>query len=172
MVACIRNCSCYFTQIIFELSFRRYLNRNLHLMQIGQLNSLRLGRNRYNGKCTLLISANLTIQSMYIQDFPRHLPSSRSPADTLPQFASELLFYIKAQGLPSHVLEKVREYNFSTSEGIEFVHSISGDNFDSLNRHGKNGLASAIERLGLKPSSQSDILQLCYVVRNSTLVLP
>ena len=108
-------------------------------------------------------------QSMYIHDFPRYSTSATPSPDSLPQFASELLFYIKAQGIPSHILDKVREYNFSTSDGIEFVHSMSGDHFDALNRHGKNGLASAIARLGLKPSSQHEILQLCYVVRNSIL---
>ena len=106
-------------------------------------------------------------QSMYIQDFPRYSGSAPSLTDPLPRFASELLFFLKAQGISSHIVDKVREYDFSSSDGIEFVHSISGDHFDDLNRCGKNGLASAIERLGLKPSSQHEMLQLCYVVRNS-----
>ena len=105
---------------------------------------------------------------MYIQDFPRHPVPQTS--DELPQFAKDLLFFIKGQNLPSHILNKLCEYNFETSSGIEFVHSMSGDYLDHLDRHAKNGLASAISRLGLKPQ-QGETLQLCYVVRNSILTL-
>ena len=100
---------------------------------------------------------------MYIQDFPRH-PTQQHP-EQLPRFAKELLFYIKAQTLPQHVLDKVCEYNFEKSDGIEFVHSISGDHLDELDRHGKNGLASSLSRLGLKPG-KDETLQLSYVVCN------
>lgn len=103
---------------------------------------------------------------MYIQDFPRN-PIQQSP-DDLPQFAKDLLFFVKGQKLPSHVLDKLCEYNFERSTGIEFVHSMSGDYFDQLHRHAKNGLASAITRLGLKPQ-QGETLQLCYVVCNPNL---
>jgi hypothetical protein len=103
---------------------------------------------------------------MYIQDFPR-CPSPQTP-EKLPQFARGLLFFIRGQNLPSHVLNKLCEYNFEKSAGIEFVHSMSGDHFEELERHGKNGLASAINRLGVKPQ-QGETLQLCYVVRNPIL---
>jgi hypothetical protein len=103
---------------------------------------------------------------MYIQDFPRN-PVQQSPND-LPQFARDLLFFVKGQNLPSHILEKLCEYNFEKSVGIEFVHSMSGDYFDQLHRHAKNGLASAISRLGFKPQ-QGETLQLSYVVRNPIL---
>jgi hypothetical protein len=100
---------------------------------------------------------------MYIQDFPRNAVQ-QSP-DDLPQFARDLLFFVKGQNLPSHILNKVCEYNFEKSSGIEFVHSMSGDYLDNLDRHAKNGLASAISRLRLEPQ-QGETLQLCYVVRN------
>src|SRR5436190_300415 len=103
---------------------------------------------------------------MYIQDFPRNL-IQQSP-DDLPQFAKDLLFFIKGQKLPSHILNKLCEYKFERSAGIEFVHSMSGDHFDQLHRHAKNGLASAITRLRLKPQ-QGETLQLCYVVCNPNL---
>jgi hypothetical protein len=103
---------------------------------------------------------------MYIQDFPRS-PSRQTPSD-LPQFAKDLLFFIRGQNLPSHVLNKLCEYNFERSAGIEFVHSMSGDHLEELERHGKNGLASAINRLDLKPR-QGETLQLCYVVSNPLL---
>lgn len=103
---------------------------------------------------------------MYIQDFPRNT-SQQSP-ENLPQFARDLLFFIKGQKLPLHVLNKLCEYNFEKSAGIEFVHSMSGDHFEELNRHGKNGLASAISRLNAKPR-QGETLQLCYVVGNPML---
>src|SRR5579859_2840146 len=99
---------------------------------------------------------------MYIQDFPRH-PSQQTP-ESLPPFAQELLFYIKGQKLPQHILNKVCEYNFAKSEGIRFVHSMSGEHLDNLDRHGKNGLAAAIKKLNLEPG-QGQTLQLCYVVR-------
>jgi hypothetical protein len=120
---------------------------------------LRLGRDRYNGEC---ISLDILTQSMYIQDFPRN--HSLQNAESMPQFAKELLFYIKAQNLPPHILSKVCEYDFSKSAGVEFVHSMSGEHLAGLDRHGKNGLASAIKRLGFEPS-QSQTLQLCYVVK-------
>jgi hypothetical protein len=104
---------------------------------------------------------------MYIQDFPRN-PMQQSP-DDMPQFAKDLLFFIKGQNLPSHIVSKVCEYNFERSLGIEFVHSMSGDYLDNLDRHAKNGLASAINRLGFK-RQQGETLQLCYVVRNSILL--
>jgi|ERR1700734_1823542 hypothetical protein len=100
---------------------------------------------------------------MYIQDFPRH--PTRQSADDMPQFAKELLFFIKAQKLPHHILAKVCEYDFTKSAGVEFVHSMSGEHFDNLERHGKNSLASAVKRLGLEPE-QGQTLQLCYVVSN------
>ena len=103
---------------------------------------------------------------MYIQDFPRN-PVQQSPND-LPQFPKDLLFFIKGQDLPLHILDKVCEYNFEKSSGIEFVHSMSGDYFAQLHRHAKNGLASAISRLGFKPQ-QGETLQLSYVVRNPIL---
>lgn len=81
----------------------------------------------------------------------------------MPQFAKDLLFYLKAQKLPPHILSKVCEYNFSKSAGLEFVHSMSGEHFDQLERHSKNGLATAIKRLGFEPV-QGQTLQLCYVV--------
>src|ERR1700694_2397453 len=99
---------------------------------------------------------------MYIQDFPRnHILQS---VDTMPQFAKDVLFYLKAQKLPEHILSKVCEYNFSKTAGIEFVHSMSGEHFDELERHGKNGLATAIKRLSFEPA-QGQTLQLCYVVQ-------
>jgi hypothetical protein len=97
---------------------------------------------------------------MYIQDFPR----LEKPNTNLSQFAKDLIFFIEAQKIPSHVIDKLREYDFQKAEGVGFVHSISGDHIDHVERHGKNGLASAIERLGLK-LNQDEILQLCYVVR-------
>ena len=103
---------------------------------------------------------------MYIQDFPR-LPTQQSE-NSMPQFAKDLLYFIKSQSLPTHILNKVCEYDFQKSAGIEFIHSMSGEHFDHLDRQSKNGLASAINRLGLKPQ-QGQTLQLCYVVRNSTL---
>jgi hypothetical protein len=104
---------------------------------------------------------------MYIQDFPRKEPQA---PDQLTRFAMEMLFYIKAQNLPEHVVNKVCEYDFQKSAGVEFVHSMSGEHIDKLERHAKNGLASAINRLGLKPG-QGETLQLCYVVRNPILTL-
>lgn len=103
---------------------------------------------------------------MYIQDFPRNLV--RQAPNALPQFAKDLLFFIKEQNLPSHILDKLCEYNFEKSGGVEFVHSMSGDYFDQLHRHAKNGLASAISRLGFKPQ-QGETLQLSYVVHNPIL---
>src|ERR1700737_5362632 len=98
---------------------------------------------------------------MYIQDFPRiHVFQS---AESIPQFAKDLLFYIKAQKLPPYIFRQLCEYDFSKSAGVEFVHSISGEHFDELERHSKNGLASAVKRLGFEPT-QGQTLQLCYVV--------
>jgi Tyrosyl-DNA phosphodiesterase len=102
---------------------------------------------------------------MYIQDFPR---LANPKTGSLSQFANDLILFIKAQNLPSHVIDKVREYDFERSEDIQFVHSISGDHLHDIERHGKNGLAAAIQRLDLKPT-QDEMLQLCYVVRNPIL---
>ena len=100
---------------------------------------------------------------LYIQDFPRNL--NRQRPEDLPQFAQDLMYYILAQKLPTHILNKLCEYNFERSRGVEFVHSISGDHLDELERHGKNGLATSVNRLGFKPE-QGETLQLSYVVRN------
>ena|ERR1700730_3722754 len=103
---------------------------------------------------------------MYIQDFPRCL--REQSIDELPRFAKDLLFFVKGHNLPSHILAKVCEYNFERSVGIEFVHSMSGEHFDELERHGKNGLATVVKRLGFEPT-QGQTLQLCYVVTNPIL---
>jgi hypothetical protein len=103
---------------------------------------------------------------MYIQDFPRC--SRQQSVDELPQFAKDVLFFMKGQNLPSHILTKVCEYNFDKSAGVEFVHSMSGEYFDELERHSKNGLATAVKRLKLEPT-EGQTLQLCYVVTNPIL---
>jgi hypothetical protein len=103
---------------------------------------------------------------MYIQDFPRY--TRQQSVEELPQFAQDLLFFVKGQNLPPHILAKVGEYNFDKSVGIQFVHSMSGEHFDELERHGKNGLATAVRRLGIAPA-QGQTLQLCYVVTNPIL---
>jgi hypothetical protein len=104
---------------------------------------------------------------MYIQDFPQS--SRQQSIEELPQFAKDLLFFMKGQSLPSHILAKVCEYNFEKSAGVEFVHSMSGEYFDELERHAKNGLATAVKRLKLEPT-QGQTLQLCYVVTNPILM--
>jgi|SRR5579862_1328565 len=99
---------------------------------------------------------------MYIQDFPRS--SSEQSTEDLTQFAQDLLFFVKGQGLPQHILDKIHEYNFEKSADIGFVHSMSGEHFDEVGRHGKNGLASTIKRLELQPT-RDQTLQLGYVVQ-------
>jgi Tyrosyl-DNA phosphodiesterase len=100
---------------------------------------------------------------MYIQDFPR---STHHAPNQLPQFAQDLMFFLRGQSVPQRILDKFREYSFEKSRGIEFVHSMSGEHFTNLERHAKNGLATAIRRLVFQPS-QNDILELGYVVKLS-----
>lgn len=102
---------------------------------------------------------------MYIQDFPRI--STRQSPDDLTQFAQELVFFVKGQGLPQHILAKILEYDYEKSADIGFVHSMSGEHFDHLDHHGKNGLASAIKRLKFQPE-HDQTLQLGYVVQTQT----
>lgn len=104
---------------------------------------------------------------MYIQDFPRC--SGQQSVEELPQFAKDLIFFVKGQNLPPHIIDKVCEYDFEKSAGVEFVHSMSGEHFDHLDRHAKNGLATAVKRLKLEPT-QGQTLQLCYVVTNPILM--
>lgn len=101
---------------------------------------------------------------MYIQDFPRS--TSKPSSENLTQFIQDLIFFVKGQGLPQHIMEKIMEYNFEKSADIGFVHSMSGEHVDEVERHGRNGLASTIKRLGFEPSVDQT-LRLGYVVTNS-----
>jgi hypothetical protein len=105
---------------------------------------------------------------MYIQDFPRC--KSKQSLEDLTQFAKDLLFFVRGQRLSQHILDKFLDYNFEKTTDIGFVHSMSGEHLEEVSRHGKNGLASTIKRLGLDPS-RDETLQLGYVVRDSQMQL-
>ncbi|RKF62697.1 putative tyrosyl-dna phosphodiesterase domain protein [Erysiphe neolycopersici] len=70
---------------------------------------------------------------------------------------ANLVSYDWGESLPEQVVKSLRNFNFSRTNELGFVHSIGGSHArDTLSRTGLCGLASAVKRLGLE--SQDPIL--------------
>ncbi|KTW28549.1 hypothetical protein T552_01809 [Pneumocystis carinii B80] len=85
--------------------------------------------------------------SIYIQDFPRRIsPFAGFSID----FERDLFHYCRTKNYPQHVLEKMKNYDFSLAKNLQFIHSIplkAQKNTNSKDT-GYISLAKAIQRLG------------------------
>ena len=88
------------------------------------------------------------------------LPKSKmgTVAAKRPQFAEDLLVFIKAQGLPEDVLRRVREHDFSKTVDLGFVHTIGGVHAGaSWKLTGHCGLGRTVAGLGLRSKNMIEV---------------
>lgn len=91
------------------------------------------------------------------------LPKSNiaTTAAQKPQFAQDLLYFLKAQGLPEDVVQRVHKHDFSRTIDLGFVHTIGGAHTgDSWMLTGHCGLGRTVAGLGL---SSENAIEVDYV---------
>jgi Tyrosyl-DNA phosphodiesterase len=94
--------------------------------------------------------------TVFLIDLPRS--SVATTAEQRPQFAEDLLYFIKAQRLPDDVIRKVFEHDFSRTADLGFVHTIGGVHTgDSWKLTGHCGLGRTIAGLGLGSKSGIEV---------------
>ncbi|KAF2710066.1 tyrosyl-DNA phosphodiesterase domain-containing protein [Pleomassaria siparia CBS 279.74] len=98
--------------------------------------------------------------SVFLIDLPRRAESSATDDEALSSFGRELLYFLKAQELGSHVTKGLMKFDFSETAHIEFVHAVGGNHSDQASKlTGLPGLSFAIRRLGL---DKVQLLELDY----------
>ncbi|KAL2067954.1 hypothetical protein VTL71DRAFT_16052 [Oculimacula yallundae] len=85
----------------------------------------------------------------FLIDLPR-LPTGQT-ATELTFFAKELLYFSGAMGLDPKTLDSLKNFDFSRTSKMAFVHSIAGSHSgaEAWKRTGYCGLGTAIQKLGL-----------------------
>jgi hypothetical protein len=96
-------------------------------------------------------SGGVMENTVFLIDLPRsNLATTAGQQQQQPQFAEDLFYFIKAQGLPEDVVRRVYEHNFSGTIGLGFVHTIGGVHADlSWKLTGHCGLGRTVAGLGL-----------------------
>lgn len=93
-------------------------------------------------------SGGVMENTVFLIDLPRSNPATT--AGQRPQFAEDLFYFIKAQGLPEDVVRRVYEHDFSRTTGLGFVHTTGGVHADvSWKLTGHCGLGRTVAVLGL-----------------------
>ncbi|KAF2503061.1 phospholipase D/nuclease [Lophium mytilinum] len=87
--------------------------------------------------------------SVFLIDLPRR--SSEDADMQLTPFAKELFHFVQAKGLPEDVLEGLKNFDYSKTSHIAFVHTIGGSHHgEDLKRTGIPGLSRAVRSLNLQ----------------------
>lgn len=89
--------------------------------------------------------------SVFMIDLPR-LPEAGTPKG-LTLFGRELMFFLEKQGLDEDVRTGVLNFDFTSTEGIAFIHSTGGIHYrEDAERTGLLGLSNAVNELNLAAS--------------------
>ncbi|EMR10427.1 hypothetical protein PNEG_01143 [Pneumocystis murina B123] len=109
--------------------------------------------------------------SMYIQDFPRRITVFTGFST---DFERDIFHYCKIKNYPQHVLEKMKNYDFSLSKNLQFIHSIplKAQKNSDLKDTGYVSLAKAIQQLGKRHENdiKIDIMTSSLGLLNSTFL--
>ncbi|KAH7132477.1 tyrosyl-DNA phosphodiesterase-domain-containing protein [Dendryphion nanum] len=88
--------------------------------------------------------------TVFMIDLPRRQDGEVGKKDDLTWFGKELLSFLEAQNIDPVVTKGVLKFDFSSTQKIEFVHSIPGHLTEQYSgRTGLPGLSTAVRRLGL-----------------------
>ncbi|PVH85495.1 phospholipase D/nuclease [Cadophora sp. DSE1049] len=93
----------------------------------------------------------------FLIDLPRIPPGG--PATESTHFAEEFFFFLGAMSLDHGTINSLRNFDFSRTSNMAFVHSIGGSHPDqgTWKRTGYCGLGTAIQKLGLQTDAALDI---------------
>ncbi|CAD6502201.1 BgTH12-02440 [Blumeria graminis f. sp. triticale] len=94
----------------------------------------------------------------FLIDLPRLGPDHKVSMDKLTNFGQELSRYLEALGLPNVVISSIRNFDFSRTSRLGFVHSIGGQHVGTEWKNtGFCGLAKTVQGLGLQNSGPLQI---------------
>ncbi|KAL6719708.1 hypothetical protein ACLMJK_001629 [Lecanora helva] len=88
---------------------------------------------------------------VFLVDLPRQPPGKRTEIHHLTEFGKELVYFCKAMGLESSIVESISNFDFTNTKNLAFVHTIGGAHIgESWRRTGYCGLGKAVQQVGLK----------------------
>lgn len=89
--------------------------------------------------------------SLFLIDLPR-LPDGKStPTEDMTAFGQDLVYFLKAMGLDSKIIESIYNFDFSVTSEFAFVHTIGGAHTgEAWRRTGYCGLGRAVRQLNLQ----------------------
>ncbi|KAI4124280.1 MAG: hypothetical protein LQ338_004900 [Usnochroma carphineum] len=95
--------------------------------------------------------------TVFLIDLPRLHCGQMAEEDQMTDFAKNLIYFLQAMGLDRSIIDSIRQFEFSATEGLAFVHTIGGahmgDN-EPWRRTGYCGLGRAIAQLGLAEDNE------------------
>lgn len=100
---------------------------------------------------------------MFLIDLPRLSDPARQAANSLTPFGEELSYFLQAQGVEKKMIQSLRNYDFSQTEQLGFVHTIPGSHVNpaAWQRTGYCGLGSTIKSLHLDTASDIHLDYVC-----------
>lgn len=89
---------------------------------------------------------------MFLIDLPRLTETAGQKADDkLTPFANDLLYFLHAMGLDEDIRNGVKQFDFSETKHLAFVHTIGGSHTgEALKKTGFPQLGRGVRQLGLK----------------------
>lgn len=61
---------------------------------------------------------------VFLIDLPRHKNGHITAFDDLTHFGQQLTYFLEAKGLPEQVVKSLRNFDFSCTNELDFVHSM------------------------------------------------
>ena len=96
--------------------------------------------------------------SIFMIDLPRLPDGGKCELDDMTEFGKEMLHYLDLQGVARDVRDGVRNFNFSATQQMAFVHTAGGTYFgNNMDRTGLTGLARAVRQLNLESDEDLEI---------------
>lgn len=96
--------------------------------------------------------------SVFVIDLPRLPDGIKCELGHLTPFAVEMLHYLTLQGVGQDVRDGVRNFDFSATQGMAFVHTAGGVHYgENMRRTGLTGLARAVRELNLQTDDNLEI---------------
>jgi hypothetical protein len=102
-------------------------------------------------------SGGIMENTVFLIDLPRS-NTAATARQQQPQFAQDLLYFLKAQGLPEDVVRRVHDHDFCRTADLGFVHTAGGvHEDDSWKLTGHCGLGRTVAGLGLGCKSAIEV---------------
>jgi hypothetical protein len=96
--------------------------------------------------------------SVFMIDLPRLPNGSKCELLDMTEFGKEMLHYLRLQGVEQDVRDGVRNFDFSATQQMAFLHTAGGMHYgEDMNRTGLTGLARAVRQLNLETDDDLEI---------------